>query len=322
MQSGASRTLAKDIPEPIVFGPDFPNFKMLMRQGRQVFESRTNRNLLLHPIWDSDGEGTFTLARLLRRLGSWQDCLPLFFEEFWLTEDGELIDWTVWAKTPGWDKCQTLQDLAGYCRSRSQREFFWRYLSSQYRAGLEQAYDEWCAASQDQASMNGTEWTSPALRFGDEDFIWRLADLVFDFPAAIPEVWLNYVGYDKTIEDEAHLAENPQRVDFVILADSRKCVVEIDGPSHYADYEEETRTYTVNEDRYAKNLAIERSLRRHGWEIYRFANVEVDRVTDDDAFVRLAEHLPGFASTWYGDEYGVGRPGFSLQLLHQKLTPF
>jgi hypothetical protein len=262
------------------------------------------------------------MARLLRHLGSWQDCLPLFFDEFWLTEDGELIDWTVWATTPGWDKCRPLQDLAGYCRSRSQRGFFWRYLSSQYRAGLEQAYEEWSTASQHQASMKGREWRSPALEFGDEDFTWRLTDLVFDFPAAIPEVWLNYVGYDKTTEDEAHLAENPQRVDFVILADGRRCVVEIDGPSHYADYDEETRSYTVNEDRYAKNLAIERSLRRHGWEIHRFANVEVDRVTDDGDFVRLAEHLPGFASNWYGDELGMGRPAISHELLQQKLTPF
>ena len=50
----------------------------------------------------------------------------------------------------------------------------------------------------------------------------------------------------------------------------------------------------------AKNLKIERSLVRQGWEIHRFANVEVKDVPDDD-FVALVEHLPGYrADSFFG----------------------
>jgi hypothetical protein len=293
---------------------------MLMRDGRQVFESRTNRNLFLHRDFDSNGEGTFTLARLLHRLGSWTDCFPLLFETWWFTDDGKLR-FNDWASTPDWDNCLPLQDLAGYCQSDSQRAFFWRYVSSQYRVGVAKAWEEWFALLRGRADLDGHLY-SPSDQYGDEGLVWKIMDLEFGFPAAIPEVWLNYVGWDKTTEDEAHLAENPQRVDFVILAHGQKCVVEIDGPSHYADYDEQSRSYAVNEHRYAKNLAIERSLRRHGWEIHRFANVEIDGITEDDDFVRLAEHLPGFAASWYPEMESMGRPSFSWQLLDQTLGVF
>ena len=142
--------------------------------------------------------------------------------------------------------------------------------------------------------------------------MWGLIELMFGFPAAIPEVWLNAIGADRTIEDEAHLAENPQRVDFVILGDGRKAVVEIDGPSHYADYNEETSTYTVSQDRYAKNLAVERSLRRQGWEIHRFANVEVERAADVEQFTHLVDDLPGVVS-----EQGLHLEPFTASLLEE-----
>jgi hypothetical protein len=125
--------------------------------------------------------------------------------------------------------------------------------------------------------------------------------LVFDFPALIPEVWLNYVGYDKTVEDEVHLRENPQRVDFVLFAEGSKAVIEVDGPSHYADFDEGSRTWTINERLYAKNLAIERSLRRQRWEIYRFANLEVDEAVTNDEFVLLVQDVRGFVvDSWFG----------------------
>ncbi len=106
-------------------------------------------------------------------------------------------------------------------------------------------------------------------------------------------MWLNYVGFEKTAEDEKHLAENPQRVDFILLADGRKCVIEIDGPSHYADYNNSARRYEINEHLYPKNLKIERSLRRSGWGVRRFANVEVSGVTPDD-FAELVQDVPGY----------------------------
>ena len=56
----------------------------------------------------------------------------------------------------------------------------------------------------------------------------------------------------------------------------------------------------MNEERYEKNLANERSLRRQGWEIHRFANVEVMQASGDD-FVRLitSAQLPGLKCKVY-----------------------
>jgi very-short-patch-repair endonuclease len=102
-------------------------------------------------------------------------------------------------------------------------------------------------------------------------------------------VWLNVIGSDRTLEDADHLAENPQRVDFALFAEGEKAVVEIDGRSHYAAYDVVTKTYSINEERYAKNLAIERSLRRQGWDIHRFSNLEVERANSDEQFVHLAQ---------------------------------
>jgi very-short-patch-repair endonuclease len=112
------------------------------------------------------------------------------------------------------------------------------------------------------------------------------------FPALIPEVWLNYLGPQKSADDEIHLSENPSRVDFVMIAEGKKCVIEIDGKSHYADYDEEARRWSVSERRYTRNLRIERSLRNQGWEIFRFSDLEVNACTDAQ-FPRLVEHLPG-----------------------------
>lgn len=46
--------------------------------------------------------------------------------------------------------------------------------------------------------------------------------------------------------------------------------------------------YIVNEQVYAKNLRIERSLRRQGWGIFRYANVELrNEDATGSGFVRL-----------------------------------
>ena len=83
----------------------------------------------------------------------------------------------------------------------------------------------------------------------------------------------------------------------MLFAEGEKAVIEIDGPSHFADYDELARTYSISEEKYAKNLAIGRSLGRQGWKIHRFSNLEVERATSDEQFVHLAKDLPGFIGT-------------------------
>ena len=48
------------------------------------------------------------------------------------------------------------------------------------------------------------------------------------------------------------LDENPSRVDFVSFVNGTGHLIEIDGPSHYAAYDEVTYSYRVDEMAYAR----------------------------------------------------------------------
>jgi len=298
-----------DYPCPIVYGPDFPQFKMLMRHGRQVFESRTNQNLFLdEQPWsdDFDSSGTFTMAGFLARICSWKERAALLFDGIFGDEGSTTFDWLGIRDEPDWDGCPPCADLINYCDSDAQRSFLRSWWRTQYARGLEEAWRQWTNWLGRVAEARRHELLDPVAARGRTAFVQALTNLVFSFPALVPEVWLNYVGPEKTVEDEEHLRENPQRVDFVMIAAGKKCVIEIDGPSHYADYDRESRRYSINENLYAKNLKIERSLRRQGWQIHRFANVEVKDVPDDE-FVELVRHLPGAADDIFGFPFILGR---------------
>lgn len=273
--------IPKHLPSPVVFGPSFPDFTMVTKGGRQSFSSRTNLNLFLTAS-DFTEDGTYTMARLLRATSTPEECWRLIFQHVYFQGD-DPVDWEM-GEEPDWEQSEAFTRLLGFSGSRKEQHFFRQWSHVQFSRGLLSAYNNYAETIQD-----------TTLRLNDfNEETWGFVDVVFDFPALIPETWLNYVGPEKTEEDERHLSENPSRVDFVMFAEGRKCVIEIDGPSHYADFNEATGTYSVNEERYAKNLAIERSLRRQGWEIYRFANVEVNRSFEAD-FVRLiaSAQLPG-----------------------------
>lgn len=281
LRSKQQMTLPENLPYPIVFGPSFPDFTMVTKGGRQYFSSRRNQNLYLGDQDFTEG-GTFTMARLLKLTAtSSEECWPLLWGEVYFHE-GEVIDFDGFLPEPNWDESEAFTRLLGYSQTEHEKHFFREWCRSQYRRHLEDAYLAW----RDNVESS---WHDR----GFKRFAQDLLDVVFDFPALIPETWLNALGQEKTEADVRHLAENPSRVDFVVFAKSRKYVIEIDGPSHYADWDGEK--YTINQELYAKNLAIERSLRRQGWDIHRFANVEVERASDDD-FVRLLHgaQLPGF----------------------------
>jgi hypothetical protein len=61
------------LPRPLMYGPSFPSIRMVMRDGVQVFESRTNQNLFLDTE-DFNADGTFPMARLLQTLSPCQGC--------------------------------------------------------------------------------------------------------------------------------------------------------------------------------------------------------------------------------------------------------
>lgn len=273
----------KDLPDPLIYGPQFPELRLVMKQGKQVVLSRTNNHLRTR---DSmfDETGTLTMGTLLlnqspacqqahRDNGGW---CPLFcwYDSDPYDESGEPIGWAVGtggtprfeADCPGWSQ------LAACCQTDAQRRFF----------------TLWCetfAQSVPEGWNDGIEW---GPRVSDVLVAKRL-----DFPALVPEVWLNYLGPDKTADEELHLAENPSRVDFVMIAEGQKCVIEIDGKSHYADYNRDANRWVPDERLYTRNLKIERSLRRQGWQIFRFSDLEINTCKPEH-FTSLVSHLPGW----------------------------
>lgn len=112
-------------------------------------------------------------------------------------------------------------------------------------------------------------------------------------PALIPQVWLNYT-YDPTRSPEEErrlLHDMPRRVDFVFIKERVFHVVEIDGPSHYARYEEQRHKYEVDEKLYTRNLKAERILRRQGIQIHRISNWEILNATESDLISLIPDAL-------------------------------
>ncbi|MDP2936577.1 MAG: hypothetical protein Q8O86_08820 [Dehalococcoidia bacterium] len=133
----------------------------------------------------------------------------------------------------------------------------------------------------------------PAYRRGARPLIGRLVRQL-SLPALIPQVWLAYV-YDPYVNpkdvEKTVLRDMPSRVDFLLVKDGERHIVEIDDPSHYAIFDEETRRWEVDEERYTRNLRIEGGLKRQKWFVHRFSNSEVLRSDPMELLALLTEEL-------------------------------
>lgn len=257
--------MPENLPQPLIYGPDRPTLVFMTVGGVQRVESRTNSNLFLTPD-DFTVAGTFPFGRLLTLQQNAGCACGEGGNRVCSFADAELDDGAVKSVTlPGTGApCGAYRRLLDFCDSLAQSSFLRSW----------QALGRWNSRTMQYALRRLIEQREMSA--------WQVNRLIqafyLDFPALVPETWLNYLDPRvKTEADSEHLQQNPSRVDFVMLADGRKHVVEIDGPSHYAEFDEANRCYEVSEQRYTKNLWIERSLRRWGWEIHRFSNWEVLR---------------------------------------------
>jgi hypothetical protein len=301
--------LPGDLPQPIIYGPDRPDLTLIMRDGRQRTESRTNQNLYLR---DADlKDGTYSMGQFLAdrpecgRQHSFEGC-PMVRQ---VEQASDVMSETsrypeVFPDPPDYAACSGLRMLSGYCGSQAERLFMRLYCLSSPVEG-EPAYRR---AIRELEADYQTHLTGDTVRPDDLDEaeVGRAfgvdieADLAarsrLAFPALIPQVWLNFLPpTNRTVGETERLEREPQRVDFLMLSQGRKCVIEIDDPGHYATYDETTRSYSVSEERYTRNLREERSLRMHGFEIFRFSNHEVLNTPVED-FRGLIKHLPGMPS--------------------------
>lgn len=90
-------------------------------------------------------------------------------------------------------------------------------------------------------------------------------------PALIPQAYLNIVSsyrLPKGHPDAFFYRDNLCRVDFIALAGGRRHIVEIDGPSHFAD-----------ESAYTRTVITRRDLEHSGWKVHCFTNQEVSSYT-------------------------------------------
>ncbi|UCG12676.1 MAG: hypothetical protein JSU72_19725 [Deltaproteobacteria bacterium] len=119
------------------------------------------------------------------------------------------------------------------------------------------------------------------------------------YPALIPQVWLRHIhdpqlGPSDPLKDEAY-----SRVDFVVLWNRKRVVIEIDGPEHYAEWNAAQKKWHVSEATYTRNLQRERRLKKQGWLFFRVSNQEVEEA---DSWNDI-DHLLGFSELVQNEEW-------------------
>jgi very-short-patch-repair endonuclease len=128
-------------------------------------------------------------------------------------------------------------------------------------------------------------------------------------PALIPCVYLNWY-LDK---EERQENSEPYIVDFVFKSPAFRTndivVIEIDGPSHYADYTSNADRYIVSEKRYAEHLLKDRWLRKNGFKVFRIGNYELERITKLDEKEQLKEFYFFFVEM-FGSIIAIDRYNF------------
>lgn len=111
--------------------------------------------------------------------------------------------------------------------------------------------------------------TSPPQQIFFKSFFQQFQQAVYDLPALLPEVWLHWDP--KTVSERGIQALLNHRMDFLmLLSDGSRVVIEIDGIQHYSD-----KNGMANKSKYANLVAGDRNLKLAGYDVYRFAGIEL-----------------------------------------------
>jgi hypothetical protein len=271
-------------PPTIIYGHEPPNIRFRWQGGTQTYFCLNNGNL--HLTDDQFDLGTFEAGAFLGPLCD-KHCRPAREDDrrpcpafvksckAMPEERGGLAE-VVMRPVPDWEQCAGVAKVLSMAQTEEERFFLRAYLEDKYgdeskwRDGLVAQWNEgWKRVE------NGWGRSSRRSKF-DQMMWWTVR-----FPALIPQVWLNWL-HAAPEEVLGALDDNPSRVDFVAFAHGERHAIEIDGPSHYADFDEVSRSYSVNEKAYARNLKIERSLRSEEWVVTRIGRQEVRQAMDED----------------------------------------
>lgn len=128
--------------------------------------------------------------------------------------------------------------------------------------------------------LNCLPESSPPQRLLFRSYFSAFRDAVPNLPALLPEVWLHWDP--KTVKQRGPQALLTHRMDFLMLMPGgSRVVIEVDGQQHYGDANGLADPY-----RYAQLAAGQRELSLAGYEVYRFAGVEL-RGDDGPAAVKI-----------------------------------
>lgn len=112
-----------------------------------------------------------------------------------------------------------------------------------------------------------------------------------NIPALLPQV---YLYYDSKVQRERlKKIFNHQCMDFLmIISESRRIVIELDGVQHYAEDDEvtisgKTHVHIASVSRYAEMVSAQRDMTLAGYEVYRFGGKELHN--DEDAKVLVKQ---------------------------------
>jgi len=127
--------------------------------------------------------------------------------------------------------------------------------------------------------LNCLPESSPPQRLLFKSFFSSFRDAVPNLPALLPEVWLHWDP--KTVKQRGPRALLTHRMDFLMLMPGGgRVIIEVDGQQHYGDGHG-----LADPHRYAQLAAGQRELSLAGYEVYRFAGVEL-RGDDGPAAVK------------------------------------
>lgn len=97
-------------------------------------------------------------------------------------------------------------------------------------------------------------------------------------PALIPNVYVNWYSEQKTRREKAE----PYIVDFLLkhksIKNGKATIIEIDGPSHYAKYNEQTKSYKIDEEIYALHCRKDLFLRRQGFNVIHIGRSDIRKI--------------------------------------------
>ena len=107
-------------------------------------------------------------------------------------------------------------------------------------------------------------------RFFNEYLIFCSSKDTLKYPALIPEVYLHYDP--KTIKELDYLGKEKrlvhQRMDFLMLINGHRIVIELDGKQHYSEDDK------PSPKKYADLVEYDRKMKLLGYDVYRFGGYE------------------------------------------------